>query len=405
MSERPASSCWTARPAARASAARAKASTPRSSWATKRSVTGRARGPLAGRQQHPLEAGGPAHAGRRRAAEQLDEAVVAPAARHAGLRAQRVGGELEDRARVVVDAAHERAVELPVDPGHAQARADLVEVLAILGAERVQQQRRVAHDLLGAGVLGVEGAQRVEVDAVAHVGAEAVGVLAQVGREALAVLGARVEAAERAQAQAQPLDAELAEQRVQQDDRLGVDGGVVGADRLGAQLPELAEAPGLRLLLAVVAAQVPELHRLGQLVHAVLEVGAAHRRGALGAQRQRAAAGVLEGVHLLLDDVGRLPHAAGEELRGLEGRRLDAPVARGLEDRARGSLEVRPRGGLLGQHVVRAARRLGPLATSAPQLARPAPGAPILPARSHRPASACRNGLVARSRPSVVSPM
>ena len=72
--------------------------------------------------------------GRRRPAEQLDEPVVAPAAGDAGLRAQRVGGELEDRARVVVDAAHERAVELPVDAGDAQARADLVEVLAVLGA-------------------------------------------------------------------------------------------------------------------------------------------------------------------------------------------------------------------------------------------------------------------------------
>ena len=217
-------------------------------------------------------------------------------------------------------------------PGDAQARADLVEVLAVLGAERVEQQRRVAHDLLGAAVLGVEGAQRVEVDAVAHVGAQALGVGAQVGGQALAVLRARVEAAQRAEAQPQAPDVELAQQRVQQHDRLGVDGGVVGADRLGPELPELAEAPGLRLLLAEVAAQVPELHRLGELVHAVLEVGAAHRRGALGAQRQRAPAGVLEGVHLLLDDVGRLAHAAGEQLGGLEGRRLDAPVAGGLED-------------------------------------------------------------------------
>ena len=258
-------------------------------------------------------------------------------------------------------------------------------MLAVLGAERVQQQRRVAHDLLGAAVLGVEGAQRVEVDAIAHVGAQALGVGAQEGGQALAIRGARVEAAQRAEAQAQAADVELAQEGVQEDDQLGVHRGIVGADGLGPDLPELPEAPGLRLLLAVVAAQVPELHRLGQRVHAVLEVGAADGRGALRAQGQRAPAGVLEGVHLLLDDVGGLADPAGEELGGLEGRRLDAPVAGRLEDLARGGLQARPRGGLIGQHVVRAARRLGLL--------------------THRPASACRKGFVARSRPSVVSPM
>ena len=209
---------------------------------------------------------------------------------------------------------------------------------------------------------------------------------AQVGGQALAVLGARVEAAQRAQAQAQAAHVELAQQRVQQRDRLGVDGGVVGADGLGPELPELAEAPGLRLLLAVVAAQVPELHRLGERVHAVLEVGAADRRGALGAQRQRAPAGVLEGVHLLLDDVGRLAHAAGEELGGLEGRRLDAPVAGRLEDpRAR-----RPRGPP-ARRPDRAARRT----------CRAAPGA----SRLTGPRAPAGRGSSRARAPSVVSPM
>ena len=173
---------------------------------------------------------------------------------------------------------------------------------------------------------------------------------------------------------------------MQQRDQLRVDGGVVGADGLGAELPELAKAPGLRLLLAVVAAQVPELHRLGERVHAVLEVGAADRRGALGAQRQRAPAGVLEGVHLLLDDVGRLAHAAGEELGGLEGRRLDAPVAGGLEDPARGVLEARPRDGLR-----RAARRT----------CRAAPGASRSPLRERLQEGVGRALAAERGEPHV----
>src|SRR3712207_8175670 len=60
---------------------------------------------------------------------------------------------------------------------------------------------------------------------------------------------------------------------------------------------------------------VPELHRLRALVHAVLEVGAAHGCGALGTQGQRPPAGVLEGVHLLAHDVRRSPDAAREQDR------------------------------------------------------------------------------------------
>src|SRR3712207_9418588 len=59
-----------------------------------------------------LHAGGPPRARCRLAAELLDQAVVAPAAADAALGAQRVRGELEHRARVVVEAADERRVDL-----------------------------------------------------------------------------------------------------------------------------------------------------------------------------------------------------------------------------------------------------------------------------------------------------
>ena len=63
-----------------------------------------------------------------------------------------------------------------------------------------------------------------------------------------------------------------------------------------------------------------------------------------GPQRLRPPAGVLEGVHLLLDDVGRLADAAGEQLGRLEGRRLDAAVAGGLEDALGDGLDARRAG-------------------------------------------------------------
>ena len=66
-------------------------------------------------------------------AELLDEAVVAPAAADAALRAERVARELEDRARVVVQPAHERVVDLVGQLDGVEQRADLREVLGVLG--------------------------------------------------------------------------------------------------------------------------------------------------------------------------------------------------------------------------------------------------------------------------------
>ena len=78
--------------------------------------------------------------------------------------------------------------------------------------------------------------------------------------------------------------------------------------------------PGLRALVAEEGPGVEELHRLRELLHAVLEVGAADRRRPLRPQGDAAPALVLEGEHLLADDVGRAADAALEELGVLEGR-------------------------------------------------------------------------------------
>ena len=68
--------------------------------------------------------------------------------------------------------------------------------------------------------------------------------------QSLAVLNTRRGAAETAKTEPDIAHAELCKQRGKQRDRLGVDGGVIGADRLGADLPELAVAPSLRALVA-----------------------------------------------------------------------------------------------------------------------------------------------------------
>ena len=126
-------------------------------------------------------------------------------------------------------------------------------------------------------------------------------------------------------------------------------------DRLGAQLVVLAVAPRLRPLVAEHRAVVPELHRLRPLVQAVLDVRARQtRRRALGAQRHRAPALVLERVHLLAHDVGGLADAALEEPGLLELGRDDAPVAVSAEDARRRRDHVVAQRRLVGQQVVRA---------------------------------------------------
>ena len=90
-------------------------------------------------------------------------------------------------------------------------------------------------------------------------------------------------------------------------------------------------------------------------MHAVLDVGAADRGRGLGAKGQAAPALVLEGEHLLLDDVRGLPDSPREQLRLLEDRRLDPPVARALESGGGGAIDTRPRCGVGGQDIERPA--------------------------------------------------
>ena len=255
-------------------------------------------------------------------------------------------------------------------------------MLGVLAVELVEQPRRARHHLARARVIRVEGAQRVELDPGDDVLGQPRRVVAQVLLQLVAV-AQPVQRHPEARDPQPRLHAGGLEDLGEQQDRLRVDRRVVGADRLGADLPELAEAALLRTLATEEAREVPELRRLRQLVHAVLQVGTADRGRALGAQRDALGIRVVERVHLLLHDVGRLADAAGEQLGRLERRRLDPPVAGALEDPARVTLERGARERLIAQHVVRAARCLDP------------------PAH----ASWARNGFVARSRPIVVLPM
>jgi hypothetical protein len=182
-------------------------------------------------------------------------------------------------------------------------------VVEILLRQAVDQPRRLGHHALRRLVLGVERAQRVEVDPLDDLAAQLVLVGPQVRGQLRAVGRAVLGLPERRDHEVDVTRPDRLQQLRQQQDDLRVHGRVGRADRLRAHLPELPVAPRLRRLLAEEARQVPELHGLRELVHPVLHVRAHRRRGALRPQRVGAVVG-LEGEHLLLDDVRRLPHAA-----------------------------------------------------------------------------------------------
>ena len=129
--------------------------------ATKNAVRGRAPGRLGHREHEPLDAGGEADADAVGPAELLHEAVVAPAAENRVLRADGARQDLERRARVVVEAAHEPVRHAVRDPVDAQVLLDRREVRPARLAQVVDRVRQAVDDRLILRHLAVEDPQRV----------------------------------------------------------------------------------------------------------------------------------------------------------------------------------------------------------------------------------------------------
>jgi hypothetical protein len=162
---------------------------------------------------------------------------------------------------------------------------------------------------------------------------------------------------------------------------LRIDRRIGAPDRLDRELPELAIAAALRSGVPVHGVDRVELHRLGGAVHPVLDVGAADRRRRLGPEREAASALVLEGVHLLLHDVGALARRPLEELGVLEDGRPDPAVAVGGRNGVDLVGDLAPERRIGREDVVRAAR----------------------PLDAHEARSSARNGLRSSSAPRVVT--
>ena len=266
---------------------------------------------LAG-EEHALDAAPEADPRRLLAAERGDELVVAAAAEHDVLRrGKRRRGELEGRARVVVEPPHEELVGRPADAQRAEARGHPPEMGAARRAERVRQPGCPLVQRHAARVLAVEHAQRVRRPAVGVLGAELGLVGGEVDRERQAVGGQTGVVAHRVHLELDPAQPERGEEGGPAGDHLDVEVGVGAADRLHAELVVLAVPPGLGPFVAEGRRRVPDFPRHRRVV---LDEGAHDRRCPLRPQREQAVSLVLELVHLFLHDVGADAGAAAEDL-------------------------------------------------------------------------------------------
>ena len=259
-----------------------------------------------------------------------------------------------------------------VDAGRVEIRLDRRVMIAAFVAQVVGDLRGGGHDLGAAGVLAVEGAQRVDLGATHALVAHGVGMLVQKRLDGFPVLRAAMLAAHGVHQQHRRFDRH-ADGRVEaheHDDALGVDAGVFGPQAFDANLVEHALATLLRTLGAKHRAGVHELGRSRALRHQIMLHRRAHHAGrALGAQAQAAfrldgaaiddALEILAGngrEHLFGDDIGGLADAAHEQIGLLEQRRLDGLVAITREYVESGIAEMRPELRFLGQKVARSFR-------------------------------------------------
>ena len=145
----------------------------------------------------------------------------------------------------------------------------------------------------------------------------------------------------------------------------GVDLGLGEAERLDAELMELAVAALLRFLAPEHRAAAPELLLL-VVQQSIAERGAHDAGGRLRAHRD-ALAVIVERVHLFRDDVGELADRAAEELRPLEHGKSHALVAVCCKELGRRAFDSVPKRRVRGQHVVHAANRLNQVGHGAAQ--------------------------------------
>jgi hypothetical protein len=225
-------------------------------------------------------------------------------------------------------------------------------MVAARAAQGIEDRRGAGRGADAPLRLAVEHPKRVALTPPPAVVAQLGVARREVFRQPRVVGGTALRVAERVDLEGHPAQARPREEPVKERHRLGVGVRSVGAEQLRAHLVELPHPPLLRALVPEHGADVVEADRSLARAGPVVEEGADHRRGPLGAHREALPGPVGEGVHLLLDDVGRLPHGPREELGALQQGGPDLPEAVPPGVGAERRLERGPPFGLGGKDIL-----------------------------------------------------
>src|SRR5690606_5708847 len=133
------------------------------------------------------------------------------------------------------------------------------EVVPRALVEILRDDRRIRDEFREVGILAVENTQRIAVEPAQTVGGETLLVGREVLDQDVAVSRPRFRRADRVQLERRMSYAERAPQPRRYEDQLGIDLGLLEAERLDAELMKLPVTPLLRLLAAKHRAAAPEL--------------------------------------------------------------------------------------------------------------------------------------------------
>src|SRR5204862_8063962 len=217
---------------------------------------------------------------------------------------------------------------------------------------------RVAYDPVVAWSLRSEYSQLIAVEAALAVLRQFAALLRVIIDQRAPVARAALGIAKCVDVERHPVsDAERLQDAVPERDDLDIGLRLRDAQQLDADLMKLAETPLLRPLIAEHRAGIAKFDRR-RLRQPVRQDRANDPGGVLRPQCDLFAAAIVEGVHLLRDNVGVLADRPRKDLGKFENRRRDLgkPVkprllARGIADPAMAAHR-------LGQEILRAARRL-----------------------------------------------
>ena len=309
-------------------------------------------------QDDTLDAGGESRRGGRRPTQHLGQHVVPAAAANGVLCADALGPHLEDSLCIIIQAAHHPVVQGVRTSEIVQVAPQRGKMFVAFAAQRVRNGRRVLDHRLALGLLAVQHPQRVLFQPLPALLTNSAFLFLVIRGELIEIAGTTLAASD-----AVDLETEIAEpQRIVEMPRHGhdlkIDGRIKLTQRFDVELRVLAEPARLGALVTEHRPPRPDLHRLGQAGHPVLDVRADYARREFGPQRHEGAALVLERVHLLVDDVGPLAHTPLEQGGFLEYRQIDPLVSIQLHDLPNRALHEVPVGLLLRQHILHALRRL-----------------------------------------------